>query len=179
MQITVDGFVAGPEGQLDWMTWEMDEKLIAFITHLTDTSDTILLGRKMTEGFVNYWENVQPDSPEYEFAQKMVNMPKVVFSRTLTEIAGKNVRVENGDLVEAVNRLKSQPGKDIVVYGGATFVGSLIENNLIDELNLFVNPIAIGNGLRVFGARTPLTLKASTAYASGIVVDTYESRKAG
>lgn len=54
MQMTVDGFVAGPEGQLDWMTWEMDEGLIAFITHLTDTSDTILMGRKMAPGFVTY-----------------------------------------------------------------------------------------------------------------------------
>jgi hypothetical protein len=65
MQITVDGFVAGPEGQLDWMTWDMDEKLIAFINHLTDTSDTILLGRKMTEGFIKYWEGVvaNPSSP--------------------------------------------------------------------------------------------------------------------
>src|SRR5216110_1598583 len=116
MQITIDGFVAGTEGQLDWMTRAMDEKLIAFINHLTDTSDTILLGRKMTEGFVNYWEGVQPDSPEYEFAQKMVNIPKVVFSRTQMDIAGKNVSVENGESVEAVNRLKNQPGKDIVVY---------------------------------------------------------------
>jgi dihydrofolate reductase len=56
MQITIDGFVAGPEGQLDWMTRAMDEKLLAFINHLTDTSDTILLGRKMTEGFIKYWE---------------------------------------------------------------------------------------------------------------------------
>ena len=176
MQITVDGFVAGPQGQLDWMTWEMDEKLIAFVNQLTDTSDTILMGRKMTEGFVNYWESVKPDSPEYEFAQKMVSMPKIVFSKTVTHMDGKNVSVENGPLAEAVNRLKGQPGRDIVVYGGATFVGSLIENNLIDEMNLFVNPIAIGNGLRIFNARTPLTLKASTPYASGIVVNTYERR---
>jgi len=176
MQITVDGFVAGPEGQLDWMTWEMDEKLIAFINHLTDTSDTILLGRKMTEGFVNYWENVKPDSPEYEFAQKMVNTPKVVFSKTVSSMNGRNVRVENGDVVNAVNELKRQDGKDLIVYGGATFVRSLIENTLIDELNLFVNPIAIGDGLRIFGARTPLKLIASTAYASGIVVNTYAPR---
>ena len=175
MKITVDGFVAGPQGQLDWMTWEMDEKLIAFINHLTDTSDTILLGRQMTEGFVNYWEGVKPDSAEYEFAQKMVNIPKVVFSKTVSRVDGKNVRVEND--IDAVNRLKSQAGKDIVVYGGATFVGSLIERNLIDELNLVVNPIAIGEGLRIFSARTPLTLKASTAYASGIVVNTYEPRR--
>ena len=176
MQITVDGFVAGPEGQLDWMTWEMDEKLIAFINHLTDTSDTILMGRKMTEGFVNYWEGVQPSSPEYEFAQKMVNMPKVVFSRTVTSMSGRNVRVETGALAGAVKELKRQDGKDIIVYGGATFVRSLIENQLIDELNLFVNPIAIGDGLRIFSARTPLKLLASTAYASGIVVNTYAPR---
>jgi dihydrofolate reductase len=173
MQITVDGFVAGPAGQLDWMTWNMDEKLIAFITHLTDTSDTILLGRKMTDGFVKYWESVQPDSPEYSFAQKMVGTPKVVFSRTMSHIDGKNVRVENRPLAEAVNELKAQDGKDIIVYGGATFVSSLIENQLIDELNLFVNPIAIGEGMRIFQSRVPLELVASAAYASGIVVNTY------
>jgi dihydrofolate reductase len=180
MQITVDGFVAGPQGQLDWMTWEMDEKLIAFINHLTDTSDTILLGRKMTEGFVKYWEQAasQPESPEYEFAQKMVNIPKIMFSKTQRAVEGKNVNVENGPLADAVNELKGRDGKDIIVYGGATFVASLIENGLIDELNLFVNPIAIGDGMRVFGARTPLTLQSSTPYASGIVVDTYTPRKA-
>jgi len=178
MQITVDGFVAGPQGQLDWMTWAMDDKLIAFINHLTDTSGTILLGRKMTEGFVKYWEHVvtQPDSPEYEFGQKMVNLPKIVFSRTVSTIEGRNVRVENGPVADAVNQLKSQAGKDMIVYGGATFVASLIEQRLIDELNLFVNPIAIGEGLRIFGARAPLELVASTAYASGIVVDTYRFR---
>src|SRR5262245_4546892 len=141
MQMTVDGFVAGPEGQLDWMTFNMDEKLIAFINHLTDTSDTILLGRKMSPGFIGYWEGAlkQPDSPEYSFAQKMVGYPKVVFSKTVHQMDGQNVRVHNGDLVEGVNALKSQPGKDIVVYGGATFVSSLIEHDLIDELNFFVN----------------------------------------
>src|SRR5690242_1348615 len=160
MQITVDGYVAGPEGQLDWMTWEMDEKLLAFINHLTDTSDTILLGRKMTEGFIKYWEQVitQPKSPEYTFAQKMVNIPKIVFSKTINRVEGQNVRVENRSVVEAVNELKNQTGKDIVVYGGATFVSSLIENKLIDELNLFVNPVAIGNGMRVFGSRVPFKL---------------------
>lgn len=176
MQITVDGFVAGPEGQLDWMTWNMDEPLIGFINHLTDTSDTILLGRGMTSGFVNYWENVKPDSPEYAFAQKMVGYPKIVFSRTTKKVDGKNVRVENGPLVEAVNKLKAQPGKDIIVYGGAGFVSSLIESGLIDELHLFVNPVAIGQGLRIFSRRTPLMLTGSVRYASGIVVDSYTAR---
>jgi dihydrofolate reductase len=174
MQITIDGFVAGPEGQLDWMTRAMDEKLLAFINHLTDTSDTILLGRKMTEGFIEYWEqaSTQPNSPS--FGQKMVSIPKVVFSKTINKVAGQNVRVENGPLVEAVNGLKSQAGKDIVVYGGATFVSSLIENGLIDEFNFFVNPVAIGKGMQVFAARKPLKLVSSTAYPSGIVVNTYQ-----
>lgn len=176
VQISVDGFVAGPEGQLDWMTFAMDDKLLAFITHLTDTRDTILLGRKMTEGFVKYWEHVltQPNSPEYTFAQKMVGLPKVVFSRSVKKIDGKNVRVESGPLVDAVNRLKNQSGKDIIVYGGASFVSSLIENRLIDELNLFVNPVAIANGMRIFSQRTPLTLLGSVSYSSGIVINTYK-----
>jgi dihydrofolate reductase len=112
MQITVDGFVAGPQGQLDWMTWNMDEELIAFINHLTDTSDTILLGRKMTEGFVNYWEQVitQPESAEYAFGRKMVDTSKIVFSKTLSHMHGQNVAVENAPVVDAVNRLKSASG---------------------------------------------------------------------
>jgi len=177
MQMTIDGFVAGPEGQLDWMTWNMDDRLLAFIKHLSDTSDTILLGRKMTPGFISYWEAVRPDSPEYAFARKMVDTPKVAFSKTLTKIDGKNLRVENADLLPAVNRLKQLPGKDIIVYGGATFVGSLLEHGLIDELNIFVNPAAIGSGMRIFNERKKLRLIQSTAYASGIVVNTYAPEK--
>jgi dihydrofolate reductase len=176
MQITVDGFVAGPEGQLDWMTWEMDEKLIGFINHLTDTSDTILLGRKMTDGFIKYWEGVEPSSPEHAFAKKMIDIPKIVFSKTLKSVEGKNVRVENAPLPQAISRLKELKGKDLIVYGGATFVSSLIENGLIDELNLFVNPVAIGTGMRIFPARRPLKLIGSTGYPSGIVVNTYVPR---
>jgi dihydrofolate reductase len=179
MQTTADGFVAGPSGQLDWMSRDMDESLIAFINHLTDTSDTILLGRKMTPGFISYWEHVvaKPESPEQPFAKKMVGMPKVVFSKTIDRIDGQNVRVENRDLVEAVNELKHQSGRDIVVYGGATFVSSLIEHGLIDEFNFFVNPVAIGSGMQVFKGRKPLHLISSVAYKSGVVVNSYRPRK--
>lgn len=175
MQITVDGYVAGPDGQLDWMTFTWDEQLIKFVTALTDSSDTILMGRKMTNEFVSYWENVlnKPDSPEYSFAEKMVNYPKIVFTKTQKTIPGKNVIVENGDLVTAVNKLKSQPGKDIVVYGGAGFVSSLLDNNLIDELYLFTNPVAIGEGMRIFKSRRSLQLVDSTRYDNWIVVNKY------
>lgn len=179
MQVTADGFVAGPSGQLDWMNREMDESLIAFINHLTDTSDTILLGRTMTPGFISYWEHIvaKPESPEQPFAKKMVDMPKVVFSKTIDRIDGQNVRVENRDVVEAVNELKHAPGRDIVVYGGATFVSSLIEHDLIDEFNLFVNPVAIGNGMRVFKGRKRLQLTSSVAYKPGVVVNSYHPVK--
>lgn len=179
MQMTVDGFVAGPEGQLDWMSFDTDERLLARINELTDTSDTILLGRKMTEGFISYWEKAaaQPESPECDFAQKMVTIPKVVFSKTVSRVEGRNVRVENGSLMDAVTRLKNEPGKDIVVYGGATFVASLIEHRLIDELNFFINPIAIGTGRRIFAERTPLTLVQSVQYGKAVVVNTYTPKR--
>jgi dihydrofolate reductase len=106
----------------------------------------------------------------------MVNTSKVVFSRTLSSLEGKNLRIENRDLVMAVNELKSRSGKDLLVYGGASFVASLIEHHLIDELHLVVNPIAIHEGMRVFTARTPLQLVDSVALKTGKVVTTYKPR---
>ena len=180
MQLSVDGYVAGPKGELDWMTWTLDEKLLNYINALTDSSDTILMGRKMTEGFVSYWENVvnnQPDSPEFTFAHKMVDMPKIVFSKIMRTIPGKNVMVENGDLATAVKKLKNQAGKDIVVYGGADFVSSLIKEGLIDEFNFFVNPVMINKGLRIFDKldeRQKLTSLGSTPYDCGVIVNKYQ-----
>src|SRR5439155_16983407 len=135
MQISVDGYVAGPNGELDWMTWSHDDKIIKFINDLTDSSDTILHGRKMTDGFVNYWENVvnnQTDSPEYTFAKKMVDTSKVVFSKTLDTSKWNNTTLAKGDLADEIANLKNQNGKDIIVYGGAGFVSSLIKGEHID-----------------------------------------------
>lgn len=177
MQMSVDGFVAGPKGQLDWMSPEMDPKQLQFLQELTESMDTILLGRKMANGFTAYWENVvntQADSPEYPYAKIFVDTPKIVFSKTIKTVDGKNAVVENDDLVESVNKLKTQEGKDIIVYGGANFVSELIKNNLIDELNLFINPTAIGNGLKIFNDRFKFRLVNSTSYASGIVVNQYK-----
>lgn len=180
VQISVDGYVAGTNGELDWMTWTLDDKLLQFIHSLTDSSDTILLGRKMTDGFVSHWENVvnnKPDSPEFSLAKKMVDTHKVVFSKTLKSIAGKNVVVENGDLATAVNSLKNKDGKDIVVYGGAGFVSSLIKAGLIDEFNFFVNPVMINKGMRIFDLldkRQKLSLLGSSAYACGVTVLRYQ-----
>ncbi len=176
--MTVDGFVAGPEGQLDWM-WtggDRDDALFDQVIAIADSCDVILLGRNMTQGFVNYWENVvdnQPESVEQPLAQRMVNMNKIVFSRTKTAITGRNLITESGDLTTAINKLKAQPGKDLLVYGGARFVSALIDLNLIDEYYLFTNPIAIGEGMRIFNTRKSLKLESSTAYRNGKILNKY------
>ena len=176
--MTLDGFVAGPDGQMDWMwiTGKQEEFLFQHAVELADTCDTILLGRKMTRGFIDYWENVvdnQPDSPEQSLAQRMVNMRKIVFSRTQPAIKGRNLEVENGDLAAAVQALKKAPGKDIIVYGGANFVSSLISQNLIDEYFIFRHPVAIGNGFSIFKEQKMLKLDSSLTYKSGIIRDKY------
>lgn len=179
MQMSVDGFVAGPNGELDWMTWEWDDELKDLTSRLHDGIDTIFLGRKMTDGFVKHWTGLldDPDDENYEFAKIMVDTPKLVFSGTLehsdwanTEVAGK------GDLADEVNGIKDRPGGDIIVYGGAGFVTSLIEADLIDEYNLFVNPTAIGKGLTIFGDSRAknFRLLAGRAFSCGIVLHTYE-----
>src|SRR5580765_1602779 len=124
VQMSIDGYVGGPNGELDWMTWTWDDKLKDYVNELTDSVDTILLGRKMTEGFISHWTNImknQPDDPSYPFAKKMVDKPKVVFTKILHESSWENTTLAKGDLTEEIHALKHKNGKDIIVYGGATF----------------------------------------------------------
>ena len=139
MHITVDGFVAGPNGELDWMTHgDQDDKFMEHVNSITDSFDTILMGRKMTDEFVKYWIGAleHSESPEYALAKRMVDYPKVVFTKTMDESPWPNTVLAKGDIVEEVNSRKNQEGKDIVAYGGAGFVSSLIKHNLIDEYHL-------------------------------------------
>ena len=196
MQITVDGFVGRANGEMDWITFSPDDKVVEYINDLTDSSDTLLLGRKMADGFVNYWTSLldkpespeyafaraldKPGSPPYSFARKMVDIPKVVFSKTVRESRWANTTVANGDLVEEVEKLKQKDGKDIIVYGGANFVSNLIKENLIDEFHLVTNPTAIGRGLTIFGNledRLKLKLVQSDTFSNGKVVNHYEPEK--
>jgi dihydrofolate reductase len=177
VQMTVDGFVAGPKGELDWI-WigKQDESILQHVIELADTCDTILLGRRMTREFIDHWENVldnQPTSVEQPLAQRMVSMRKIVFSHSETAIKGRNVEVENGDLAAAVQALKKQPGKDIMVYGGATFVSSLISQNLVDEYYIFRRPVAIGRGLSIFKEQKVLELNSSFLYKNGTILNKY------
>ncbi|GHB62522.1 dihydrofolate reductase family protein [Persicitalea jodogahamensis] len=182
VQISVDGYVAGPNGEMDWMVWGQDTGLEAYVNALTDSIDTILLGRNMTDGFVKYWTHVvdnQPESREFAFAKKMVETPKVVFTKTLEQSPWANTSLAKGNLEDEVNQLKNQEGDDIIVYGGSTFVSSLIAAGLIDEYHLFVNPVALGSGMSIFGEVKEwlkLTLVKSQAFDCGEVVLCYVPR---
>jgi dihydrofolate reductase len=177
VHMTLDGFIAGPEGESDWI-WigEQDPAGFLKLVELAESCDTILLGRKMTPAFIDHWENVtdnQPDSPAQHLAQLMVNMRKIVFSRTQTDIKGRNLEVENGDLATVVQTLKKEPGMDIVVYGGAKFVSSLISQNLIDEYFIILNPVAIGKGLSIFEEKKILKLESSIPFKNGKMLNKY------
>ena len=150
MQMSIDGYVARPNGEQDWMTWNPDDEFLQFINSLIDSSDTLLLGRKMTDGFVSHWENTVRSNPDNLFAKKLVDIPKVVFTKTLDKSPWNNTTLAKGNLADEIASLKKQNGKDIIVYGGAGFVSSLIKKGLIDEYHLIVNPVAIGNGMTIF-----------------------------
>jgi dihydrofolate reductase len=182
VQISADGFVAGPNGEMDWMIWNWDDPLKKYVDELHKPVDTILLGKNMTDGFVKHWINVKanPNDEGQAFGAKMIETPKVVFSRTLKESIWENTTLAKGDYVDVINQLKNQPGGDIIVYGGATFVSSLIRANLIDEYNLFINPAAIGNGMAIFKnleGKQKLTLVESLPFGCGIVLIRYKTEK--
>ncbi len=188
MQLSVDGFVAGPNGELDWMTWNWSDDIKKYVTDLTDPVDNILLGRKMTDGFISHWKNVtqNPNDTEYIFAKKMYDTPKVVFSNSLekSEASAKgwdNTIIATGDISDEINRLKKQTGKDIIVYGGANFVSHLVKKDLIDEYQLFINPVVIGNGMSIFKEREQklnLKLVKATPFDCGVVaLHYYPERK--
>ncbi len=178
MHITLDGYVAGPNGEADWMV--RSDEGFQRVESLIDSSDTILMGRKMTGGFMSYWENIvtnQPESPQFNFAKKMLDTPKVVFSRTLNESVWTNTVLAKGNLADEIDSLKNESGKDILVYGGADFVASLIKENLIDEYNLFISPILLGEGMRIFDkldTRRKLSLIESDSYECGLSVLRYQ-----
>ena len=179
VQMSVDGFICGPNGEMDWLNWNWGADIKNYVTDLTNSIDTILLGRKLAEGFIPHWANVKadPNNPEHSSGIIFTDTPKYVFSKTLTISLWDNTTVVNGDLVSEINKLKNQPGKDIIVYGGAGFVSSLIKEGLIDEFNLFVNPAAIGKGKPVFAeldAKQNLKLIESIAFDCGINLLKYE-----
>lgn len=174
MQVSLDGFVGGPAGELNWMEWNWDDELNRYVTAITESIDNILLGRKLAEEFIPYWINAAEnfDHPEHAHAHNMVDTPKIVFSNTLMKSPWPNTSLANRSIVEDIHEIKQQKGKDIIVYGGAEFVSNLIKHNLVDEYYLLINPVAIGKGLTIFREledNLNLRLIASRSFDCGIV----------
>ena len=127
VQMSIDGCIAGPNGEIDWMVGPSDYELLKYVTKITDSVDTILLGRKMTDVFISYWLDRmnKPDDPWNAFAKRMIEIQKVVFTKIPNKSEWINTDIATGDLLEVI-KIKGQNGRDIVVYGGASFDSSLI-----------------------------------------------------
>ena len=181
VQMTIDGFIAGPNGEMDWMEWNWDSGLKQYVGELTEPVDCIVLGRKLAQGFIPYWSAVaaHPEDPEFIAGKKFTDTKKVVFTKTLEKSEWANTILAKGDLVHEINQLKGAAGNDIIAYGGATFVSALIKHALIDEFHLFINPTAIGSGMPIFQQlenKQRLQLVRSMSFESGIVVLHYEPK---
>ena len=176
VQMTVDGFIAGLNGEMDWMVLNWDDELKKYVTEITEPVDCIVLGRKLAHGFIPHWSS----HPELEGADKINSTKKVVFTKTLDKSEWENTILAKGDIVDEIMKLKKQEGKDIIAYGGASFVSALIKLGLIDEFHLFVNPTAIGSGMTIFkelDSKQNLTLVKASSFNCGIVVLNYEPNR--
>jgi len=176
VQMTVDGYIAGPNGEMDWMVFNWDNELKKYVTEISESFDCIILGRKLAQGFIPHWAS----NPEQEGADKFNSTKKIVFTKTIDKSEWDNTILAKGDLVDEITKLKNQDGKDIIVYGGSTFVSALIKKGLVDEFHLFINPTAIGNGLTIFkelDGRQNLTLVKSISFDCGIVVLNYVPKR--
>jgi dihydrofolate reductase len=160
LQVSVDGFIEGPNGELDWAMAEDEETWRDVFETLTHV-DTFILGRKMYPGYEQYWLAVlaNPDGilpfsgrvaskNEIAYAHLADKTPHIVLSRTLDKVAWKTTRIVRD--VEEIRNLKQQQGKDIHAVGGATLISSLMNLGLIDEIQLLVNPLILGGGKALF-----------------------------
>jgi dihydrofolate reductase len=151
MTVSLDGFIAGPDGGIDWTA--PDEELHRFHNQVAREVGTELYGRRLYET-MRYWEDIDDQSPvpevEREFARVWKETPKIVFSTTLDRVEEYATLVRE-NAAEEVARLKEEPGKDLAV-GGAGLASTLIEHDLVDEYRLFVAPVILGGGTPYFPA---------------------------
>jgi dihydrofolate reductase len=188
MQITVDGFVGGPNGEIDWVFKTMDDAAAGWIVERLGQAGLHIMGRKTFQDMSSYW----PTSTE-PFAAPMNEIPKGVFTQRGFSTVHKNevtaavkdasaareargykllspnqvsaktwdeAQVISGDLVQQISKLKAQPGKEILAHGGAGFAQSLVTTGLVDEYRLITHPVVLGKGLPLFSKQSvPLDLK--------------------
>jgi dihydrofolate reductase len=168
ISVSVDGFVGAVGGDVDWIFPSLSEDATAWMVDTLWQADTHIMGRVTYEGMAAHW----PTSTEV-FAAPMNEIPKVVFSRTLTQADWGDTRVTGGDLAEEIAQLKQESGKDILAHGGAGFVQALSSLNLVDEYRLLIHPVALGRGLPLFADPMNLSHSSTTAFRGGAVAQVY------
>jgi dihydrofolate reductase len=175
MTVSLDGFIAGPHGEIDWSA--PDEELHRFHQREVAELGAHLCGRRLYQT-MSVWDTDEaiPALPEYarEFAPIWRSVPKIVFSTTLQEV-GPNAGLVREGLAEEVLRLKEEPGKDLAV-GGAGLASGLIQRGLIDGFRLFVSPVLLGGGTPYFphlAERVELELLETRTFASRVVYQRY------
>ena len=179
MQMSLDGYVEGPNGTMDW--FPITPESWSEVNAVLKTVDTVLLGRVTFQGFEQYWPaagkspSATPDDIAYSrFIEKV---PKIVFSRTLEKAGWTNARLAKGGIAEEVARLKAQPGGNLHLTGGIGIIRAFMSHNLIDEYRFFISPVVLGGGRRLtdhMPSRIPLKLIETRPMRSGSVLVAYE-----
>jgi dihydrofolate reductase len=177
MNVTLDGFMEGPNRELDYTAGFADPDFDRYATEMLQSIDAILLGRRTYQLFADYWPSAAgPD------ADRMNQLPKVVFSRTLEKVEWNNSRLVKGKVAEEVARLKQEPGNDLALFGSADLASTLIRLGLIDEYRILLTPVVLGSGTPMFKDirdRIGLKLTKAATWSSGIVALYYQPQPAG
>jgi dihydrofolate reductase len=181
MHVSLDGFVAGPNGEMDWIN--VEEELFDYAEKRTTEADTALYGRVTYQMMEHYWPTAadQPGATRHDIQHsKWYNkVAKVVLSRTMQGQDLPNTTILSDNISTEITNLKQGPGKEIVIFGSPGASHSLMADDLIDGFWLFVNPILLGKGIPLFKDikdRTNLKLITSKALTSGVVCLNYEKR---
>ena len=174
MHTSLDGFVAGLNGELDWA--KLDDDLFDFVATMTDNADTALYGRVTYEMMQSYWQKAgeQPNATKHdiEHSRWYNKASKVVLSKTIKETGLINTKVICDQLKDNIHKIKKQEGKNILIFGSPGASQSLLNEGLIDEFWLFVNPIILGKGMPLFKDITgtaKLNLIESKTFACGVI----------
>jgi len=177
MHTSLDGFVAGPKGEMDWI--HVDEELFDYAGNRTNESDLALYGRVTYEMMEGYWPTAadQPNASKHDIEHSAwyKKVQKIVLSKTLDQSKLKNTKVISDNLSREINELKNDVGSEIIIFGSPSAGHSLMAENLVDEFWVFVNPIVLGKGVPMFkDTRIKLRLLTCKPLNSGVVCFHYE-----
>jgi dihydrofolate reductase len=176
LNVSIDGCYADANGDMGFAHHD-DAEMKAFTTENAKRGGMLLFGRLTYELMIRYWPTPLAAKHDPAVAERMNAMPKVVFSRTLEKAAWQNTRLVASDALREVRKLKRESPLDMATLGSGRLVAALAAENLVDEYQMLVNPVVLGDGKRVFAGvhgMPPLALRGTRAFKNGSVLLTYE-----